>query len=92
MRNVATLVILCGVALLSGCPEPNPLKQEAASISQKVRVQNLKPRIEQAYALSDTESVRILIVPGWPMGEKCLVYSNATSSTMQCREILPQEQ
>lgn len=90
MRNVAMLVILGGVVMLSGCSEP---KQEPPPrISQKVRVENLQPRIAKTYRLSETETVKVLIMPGWPMGEKCTIYSNQTSSTMQCREALPHEQ
>ena len=44
-------------------------------------------RVEKTYRLSETETVKTIIVPGWPLGEKCVIYSNAVSSTMQCREI-----
>ena len=61
-------------------PKPPP-------ISQKVRVDNLQARVEKTYRLSDTETVKTIIVPGWPLGEKCVIYSNAVSSTMQCRDV-----
>jgi len=91
MRNVAMLVILGGVSMLSGCSEPKQAKEQP-QISQKVRVQNLQPRIEKTYRLSETETVKVLIMPGWPMGEKCVIYTNGSTSTMQCREALPHEQ
>lgn len=90
MRNVAMLAILVGV-MLSGCSEPKQAKEQP-QISQKVRVQNLQPRIEKTYRLSETETVKVLIMPGWPMGEKCVIYTNGSTSTMQCREALPYEQ
>ena len=66
----------------SRAPDP-----KSPPISQKVRVENLQARVEKTYRLSDTETVKTVIVPGWPLGEKCVIYSNAMSSTMQCREI-----
>jgi len=49
-------------------------------------------RIEKTYRLSETETVKIVMVPGWPVGERCVIYSNAVSSTIQCREISPGHQ
>ena len=62
--------------------DPKPLP-----ISQKVRVENLQARVEKTYRISEAEPVKTIIVPGWPFGEKCVIYSNAASSTMQCRDV-----
>lgn len=83
-------LVLAWFAGTLGCSEAAPDKRPP--ISQKVRVENLQARIEKSYRLSDTENVKILMVPGWPFGERCVIYSNSTSSTMQCREITPSQQ
>jgi hypothetical protein len=80
---------LCLLAL--GCSEATSTT-ERQPVSQKVRIENLQPRVEKSYRLSEAESIKVVIIPGFPMGERCLVYSNATSSAMQCREVLPSEQ
>lgn len=92
MNRIVTLMALAAVAAVMGCSDPKPPKEQQPQISQKVRVQNLQARIEKTYRLSETESIKTVIVPGYPIGEKCIVYSNAVSSTMQCREILPSQQ
>ncbi len=87
---VAFIALLTASLFMPSCSGPTPPKP--APISQKTRVENLQARVEKSYRLSETESVKIVIVPGWPFGERCVIYSNAVSSTMQCREVLPHEQ
>lgn len=95
MNPVGTAAIVI-VALLTAslfvpsCSKPAPPKPSL--ISQKVRVENLQARIAKSYRLSETESIKVVIVPGYPFGEKCVIYSNAVSSTMQCREITTSQQ
>lgn len=85
------LLLAAALAALAGCdrapaPPPQP------SISYKTRVENATARIEQTYRLSETEIVKVLIVPGWPMGERCVIYSGPSGSTMSCRELVPSRQ
>ena len=87
---VAFIALITASLFLLSCSKPAPPKQPA--ISQKVRVENLQARIEKTYRLSETENIKIVIVPGWPFGERCVIYSNAVSSTMQCREITTSQQ
>lgn len=89
-RRLAILATLAACVAVAGCKEATP--EKPPPISQKVRVENLQARIDKTYRLSETESVKIVIVPGFPFGERCVIYSNAVSSTMQCREIMPREQ
>lgn len=91
MRRITTLAALASCLVALGCSEATP-NTTPPPISQKIRVENLQARVEKSYRLSETDSIKIVIVPGYPMGERCLIYSNATSSTMQCREVLPHEQ
>jgi len=86
--KIITVAALCAAVL--GCSEPKATTPPP--ISQKVRVENLQARVDKTYRLSETESIKIVIVPGWPFGERCVIYTNAVSSTMQCREITTREQ
>jgi len=90
MLRIMLPLVLAWCAGTLGCSEAAPDKRPL--ISQKVRVENLQARIEKSYRLSDTESVKILMVPGWPFGERCVIYMNGQTSTMQCREITPSQQ
>ena len=87
---VAFIALITASLFMPSCSRPAPATPPP--ISQKVRVENLQARIEKTYRLSETESIKIVIVPGWPFGERCMVYSNAVSSTMQCREITAGQQ
>ena len=87
---IACVASIASLFFVPSCSKPAPPKQPP--ISQKVRVENLHARVEKSYRLSETESIKIVIVPGWPFGERCVIYSNAVSSTMQCREITTSQQ
>lgn len=84
------LLLVAGGLALQACSEATP--NNPPPISQKTRVENLQARVEKTYRLSETETVKIIMVPGFPFGERCVIYSNAVSSTMQCREISPSQQ
>lgn len=88
---VVTAAPLLLSAVLAGCTEAAPTTTQPP-ISEKVRVENLQARVEKSYRLSETESIKIVVVPGWPFGERCVIYSNAVGSTMQCREITVRQQ
>lgn len=84
---------LIGVAavLLAGCtPPPAPLQQD--DVSWRARAENSPARIEKSWRVSESETVKILIVPGFPLGERCVIYSTERGDTMQCREITPSAQ
>ena len=92
-RGVAAIVVLGIISALAGCseaPSANEIKQ--APVSYKTRVENAHARIDKSYRLSETETVKIVIVPGHPYGERCVIYTNGQSSTMHCREIAAQQQ
>jgi hypothetical protein len=84
------LLMLC-IAALAGCDKP-PAAEVQSSVSYKTRAENAVARVEKTYRLSDTESLKIVIVPGYPLGERCVVYTNGHTSAMQCRELLPSQQ
>ena len=96
ISKITTLTALAACAGVLGCsraaPDKPPPVKESPPISQKVRVENLQARTEKSYSLSGSETIKIVIVPGYPFGERCVIYSNANSSTMQCREITPGQQ
>lgn len=89
-RTITILAALASCVAVIGCKEATP--EKPPPISQKVRVENLQARMAKSYRLSETESIKIVIVPGFPFGERCVIYSNAISSTMQCREITTSQQ
>lgn len=72
---------------LTGCSgEASPPPQKP-SISYRTKAENANARIDKTYRLSETETIKVVIVPGFPYGERCVIYSNSTSSTMHCQEI-----
>lgn len=78
--------------ILTGCTGEASPPPEKPSISYKTRAENAQARIDRTYRLSETEIVKVIIVPGHPYGERCVVYSTPTSSTMHCRESAAQRQ
>ena len=60
-----------------------------AGIVWKTRAEHAKAKVEKEYRLSETETMKVVIVPGFPMGERCVIYTNGQTSAMQCREITP---
>lgn len=84
------IALLAALVALCACTEPAP--PEKPSISYKTRAENASMRVEKEHRLSENETVRVVIVPGWPMGERCVLYTGPTSSAMACREVSPLRQ
>ena len=87
----ALSIVACLCLLLAGCWE-KPQAAAAPAISWKTRAEHAKVKVEKEYRLSETETMKVVIVPGFPMGERCVVYSNERGNAMQCREITPGQQ
>jgi len=85
------LIALFSLLALAAC-QPAATEPTKPSISWKTRAENANARIEKTYRLSETESVKVVTVPGYPLGERCVIYNNGQSSAMQCRELLPSHQ
>lgn len=96
ISKITTLTVLAACAGVLGCsraaPDKPPPVKESPPISQKVRVENLQARTEKTYPLSGSETIKIVIVPGYPFGERCVIYTNGATSTMSCREITAGQQ
>ena len=75
--------------LLPGCGEKPP---EKPGMSYKTRAEHVPIRVDKEIRLSETESIKAVIVPGFPMGDRCVIYSNGTASAMQCREVTASQQ
>lgn len=86
-----TLVAMLACLSLSGCGEKAQAVPEPA-ISWKTRAEHAKAKVEKEYRLSETETMKVVIVPGFPMGERCTIYTTGQTSAMQCREITPGQQ
>ena len=67
-------------------------QSEAPAISYKTRAEHASVKVEKEYRLSETETIKVVIVPGFPMGERCVIYTNGQTSAMQCREVTPRQQ
>lgn len=92
MIRVACSLIMV-VAVASGCGGRSTAEAKPkADISEKVRVDNLPIRVEREQRLSDTEAVKVIIVPRYPYGQRCIVYVNGPARSMQCDEIFATEQ
>lgn len=85
------LTLLTIPMLLAACQPATP-EPTKPSVSYKTRAENAEARIDKTYRLSDTESVKVITVPGWPSGERCVVYSNGSAIAMQCGELSPSKQ
>jgi hypothetical protein len=83
-------IFLC--LLLVGCQERQQEAAAAPAISYKTRAEHATAKVEKEYRLSETETIKVVIVPGFPMGDRCVIYTNVQGSTMQCREITPGQQ
>jgi hypothetical protein len=64
----------------------------APAISYKTRTEHASAKVEKKYRLSETETIKVVTVPGFPMGERCVIYTNERGNAMQCREITPGQQ
>ena len=76
--------------LVTGCNEQT--SAEPQNMSYKTKAENASIRVEREHRLSENESVRVVIVPGFPYGERCVLYTGPTSGSMDCKEIMPPEQ
>lgn len=90
---IRSFLIIAGLLLLTGCDgraaaEP----KEKPDISQRVRVENLPIRVERSQRISETETVQVIIVPGFPYGKRCVVFTKNDSSAMQCEDVRPRQQ
>ena len=83
IRMALISVVLLTLAGCDGRAAPKP----KADISQRVRVENLPIRVERSHRISETESVQVVIVPAFPYGKRCIVFTKADSSAMQCDDI-----
>lgn len=94
LRHTAAAFLMMGnFVALPGCSEaPSAKEIREAPISHKTRAENAHARIEKTYRLSEIENIKVVIVPGHPLGERCVIYTNGAASAMQCREILPNQQ
>ena len=89
-RESLTIALLGLVSpLLVGCQERRQEAAAAQSVSYKTRAEHASAKVEKEYRLSETETIKVVIVPGFPMGERCVIYTNVQTSAMQCREITP---
>ena len=98
-REGLTIALLSGLTILCllivGCqgkPPATPAAPPAPAISYKTRAEHASAKIEKEYRLSETETIKVVIVPGFPMGERCVIYSNGRGNAMPCREIMPGQQ
>jgi len=85
-------VRLCALALiflsLGGCNRgPSVEAKPKPDISQRVRVENLPIRLEREQRLAEGETVKIIIVPGFPFGNRCIVYEGRSGAAIHCEEI-----
>ncbi len=90
INKITILTALAACAGMLGCSKAAP--DNPPPISYKTRVENMHARIDKTYRLSETESIKIVIVPGHPYGERCVIYTNGATSAMRCRELLAQHQ
>lgn len=50
-----------------------------------------KARYELEDAMREAERA-LMIGPGWPTGERCVIYTNGQTSAMQCQDLVPSRQ
>ena len=86
---LALIALIC--LLLAGCQRQHEAAA-APAISWKTRAEHATAKVEKEYRLSETETMKVVIVPGFPMGERCTIYTNDRGNAMQCREITPSQQ
>jgi hypothetical protein len=90
---IALLALIALVCLLiAGCWEKPQEAAAAPAVSWKTRAEHATVKVEKEYRLSETETMKVVIVPGFPMGERCVIYTNERGNAMQCREITPGQQ
>ncbi|MBI4293626.1 MAG: hypothetical protein HY661_19290 [Betaproteobacteria bacterium] len=85
--NRTSLAVMLACLLIAGCGSQASTEAKPPPINYKERAENAQARIVKSYRLSDTESVKVLIIPGYPWGDRCVIYSNERGNTMQCSEI-----
>jgi hypothetical protein len=77
--------LLLAVVLLAGCSDSDPTPQQQP-ISYRTRAENAPIKVLKEHRLSDTETVRLISVPGFPFGERCVLYTGPQTSSLQCGE------
>lgn len=87
-QMLGTVALACCL-LLTGCGEKPP---EKPGMSYKTRAEHAPIRVDKEIRLSETESIKVVIVPGFPMGERCVIYTNERGNAMQCREVTASQQ
>jgi hypothetical protein len=85
--NRSSFAASIAAALLVGCGSQAAPEPKESGISYRTRAENAPARIVKSYHLSETETVTVLVVPGFPFGERCIIYGDHRGNTMQCREI-----
>ena len=83
--NRSALLMASFAILVAGCD--SSAAPDRPSIDYRLRAENAPARIEKSYRLSETETVKVLVVPGFPFGDRCVIYGDQRGNTMQCREI-----
>ena len=75
--------------LFAGCDQTPP---EPERVSNRTRAENASIHVEREHRLSEDEQIRVVIVPGFPMGERCVLYTGPGTSAMQCEEATSRQQ
>lgn len=86
MKKLTMLTAIA--ASIAGCSEPvttvsTPAK---APISYRTRAKNAPIKVLREHRFNDTEAVRLLSIPGFPYGERCVLYTAPQTSALQCGE------
>lgn len=81
------LLSLVAIALFASCSEPVPTDPAPQpEISYRTRAENAPIKVLKEHRLSETETVRLISVPGFPFGERCVLYTGPQTSALQCGE------
>ena len=87
----AILRSMAAALALAGCQGAEPPAAQP-SISYKVKAENASARIEREFRLSESETVKTIMVPGFPYGSRCVVYQRNEAVAMQCAEVFASQQ
>jgi len=90
--NRSSLAVSIATALLVGCGSQAAPEPKESGISYRTRAENAPARIVKTWRLSEDESVKVLVVPGFPFGERCIIYGDQRGNTMQCSEMSARQQ
>jgi len=84
-----TGLMVAYLAIKSNQPIPAPEPKVANAFKERTEATPIK--VERTQQISDSESVKVILVPEFPSWQRCVVYTNATSSTMQCTDAIPEQ-